>query len=131
MLMDGDQVHSLPLRGASPGPGLQREALSPVCPGGHRVCGDRTPAASPKPSSQKPGSYCFSPFGCPARGRDTDRYLHWRHRSEAVCPRTAQDPHGSCQSRGPDNVGSCKCLPPCFLLSSPFCSSFFGCSLGL
>lgn len=28
-------------------------------------------------------------------------------------------------------MGSCKCLPPCFLLSSPFWSPFFGCSLGL
>lgn len=28
-------------------------------------------------------------------------------------------------------AGSCKCLPPCFLLSSPFWSPFFGCSLGL
>lgn len=29
------------------------------------------------------------------------------------------------------SVGSFKCLPPCFLLSSPFWSPFFGCSLGL
>lgn len=29
------------------------------------------------------------------------------------------------------NVASYKCLPPCFLLSSPFWSAFFGCSLGL
>lgn len=44
------------------------EALSPVCPAGRRVCDGRSPAASPEPSSQRPGSYCFSPFGCPAKG---------------------------------------------------------------
>lgn len=93
MVMDGDRVHNLPLweatgrcggnrpynspacrfRGESVGP------LSPVCPGGPHVCAGRSPAESPTPSSQTPGSYCFSPFGCPARGPNRDRYLHWGH----------------------------------------------------
>lgn len=143
-------------------------ALSPVCPGGSHVCVDRTPAASPKPSSQMPGSYCFSPFGCPARRWSKDRYLHWRHskahhlittlittlsarhivasqfsdgayqsctkldlfplHEHHVCLRITVDILGS---RSWQNVSSYKCLPPCFLLSSPFWSPFFGCSLGL
>lgn len=46
---------------------LRGGTFSPVCPADPHVYGDRTPAESPKPSSQMPGSYCFSPFGCPAR----------------------------------------------------------------
>lgn len=92
MVMDGDQVHFLCKRWAdavlelvqSAGSEGKCGALSPVCPGGPHVCDDRTPAASPKPSSQTPGSYCFSPFGCPARGWNTDRYLHWRHGNHGI-----------------------------------------------
>lgn len=73
-----------------PRPGLRAQggrkcgALSPVCPGGRHVYDDRTPAVSPMPSSQMPGSYCFSPFGCPARGWNTDRYLHWGHSNHSI-----------------------------------------------
>lgn len=59
-------------------------ALSPVCPEDPHVYDGRTPAVSPKPSSQMPGSYCFSPFGCPARGWNTDRYLHWGHSNHSI-----------------------------------------------
>lgn len=171
MVMDGDQVHFLPLWEMSRcfiGRQQNRPycrlkgwwlikvrrggALSPVCPGCSRVYDGRTPAVSPKPSSQTPGSYCFSPFGCPARGRDTDRYLYWGHGNHSISfPHCVPDilyrvPNHwrpisiffsavcaqiwvkiSCWQ----NVASCKCLPPCFLLSSPFWSTFFGCSLGL
>lgn len=59
-------------------------ALSPACSGGCHFYDGRTPAVSPKPSSQMPGSYCFSPFGCPARGWNTDRYLHWGHSNHST-----------------------------------------------
>lgn len=129
-------------------------ALSPVCPGGSHVYDGRTPAASPKPSSQMPGSYCFSPFGCPARGWNADRYLHWGHGNHSISfPQSARHIGNIFPNHwGPisffllgnhvvwaqilpitcwQNVASYKCLPPCFLLSSPFWSPFFGCSLGL
>lgn len=73
--------------------------LSPVCPGGPRVCAGRNPAESPTPSSQTPGSYCFSPFGCPARGANTGRYLHWGH-SRSLLSSTnplPKDPAGPAQ----------------------------------
>lgn len=186
MVMDGDQVHFLPLwevsrccigtgrttaQSAGSGGG-KRGTLSPVCPGGPHVYDGRTPAVSPKPSSQTPGSYCFSPFGCPARGRNTDRYLHWGHSNHSISfPHCVPDMHRGlsqtteglnqcCTNLGMfffllllflrgnhivcaqiwfsgvkttcwQNVDSYKCLPPCFLLSSPFWSPFFGCSLGL
>lgn len=53
--------------------GKSEGPLSPVSPGGPHVCAGTSPAESPTPSSQRPGSYCFSPFGCPARGPNTDR----------------------------------------------------------
>lgn len=104
MVMDGDRVHFLCNEVSrccvgsghatiqSAGSGEKWGALSPVCPGGPRVCDDRTPTVSPKPSSQMPGSYCFSPFGCPAKGMEhrqipsleTQQSLHLvshRHRS--------------------------------------------------
>lgn len=80
MVMDGDWAHFLCSEVSrccvgsgdatvqSAGSEGKCEALSPVCPAGRRVCDDRTPAVSPEPSSQRPGSYCFSPFGCPAKG---------------------------------------------------------------
>lgn len=103
MVMDGDQVNFffffLPLPGVSicciarphnstvcrlwgkeqNGGEGRGGALSPVCPEDPHVYDGMTQAVSPKPSSQMPGSYCFSPFGCPARGENTDRYLHWGH----------------------------------------------------
>lgn len=102
--------------------------ISPVCPGGPHVCAGRNPAESPTPSSQTPGSYCFSPFGCPARGPNRDRYLHWRHSRSLLLRTSFTRGRPKFSSK---RVGSCKCLPPCFLLSSPFWSPFFGCSLGL
>lgn len=114
-------------------------ALSPVCPAGRRVCDGTTPAVSPEPSSQRPGSYCFSPFGCPAKGmEETDTFTgdtaitasHLTHMRQRVC----WDKHTLFRLFGRLcwwTMGSCKCLPPCFLLSSPFWSPFFGCSLGL
>lgn len=70
--------------------------LSPVCPGGPHVCAGRSPAEFPTPSSQTPGSYCFSPFGCPARGPNTDRYLHWGHSRSLLLQRSLTE--GSQQS---------------------------------
>lgn len=66
-------------------------ALSPVCPVGRRVCDDRSPVASPEPSSQRPGSYCFSPFGCPAKGmKQTDTFTGdtANHRIWLLTPKT-------------------------------------------
>lgn len=85
MVRDGNQIHFLPLSEVSrdctgrphnnPVHRPREESaegrggdLIPVSPEDLHVYDDRTPAMSPKPSSQKPGSYCFSPFGCPARG---------------------------------------------------------------
>lgn len=106
MVMDGDWAHFLCSEVSrccvgsgdatvqSAGSEGKCEALSPVCPAGRRVCDDRTPAVSPEPSSQRPGSYCFSPFGCPAKGMkhrqitslETQQSLHLISHSRIIIP---------------------------------------------
>lgn len=53
--------------------------LSPAYREGPHACVDKSPGESPEPASRRPGNYCFSPFGCPVRGRHKDRYLDWKH----------------------------------------------------
>lgn len=53
--------------------GGRSKNLSPAYHGGPHACVDKSPGESPEPASRRPGNYCFSPFGCPARGRHNDR----------------------------------------------------------
>ena len=154
MVMDGDQVHSLPLWEVSRcciGTGCNH---GPVCGLGVGVAGDVVRSAlfapgaamftatGPQQCLQSHLHKCLEVIAslpsAVLRGDETQTDTFTGDTAITASHfQTQRRPNGVPNHRWPIsvchilNVGSFKCLPPCFLLSSPFWSPFFGCSLGL